>query len=66
MAQPPRPERESAKAGAGGSSPGSEASNHTPVGKFRALTKRLLSVPREEVAELEASRRKRPKAESKG
>lgn len=65
MAQPPRPERENAKAGAGRGSSGSEASGQDPMNKFRALTKRLLAVSREEVAEREALRGRKSKAERK-
>lgn len=65
MAQPPRPERENAKAGAGGSSTEPDTSGQDPMHKFRALTKRLLMVSREEVAEREALRGRRPRAEHK-
>ena len=64
MAQSP-PERENAKIGAGGSSPGSEASGQDPMNRFRMLTKRLLSVSREEIVEREALRGMGSKAEHK-
>ncbi len=65
MAQPPRPERESAKAGAGGSSVEPDTSGRDPMDKFRALTKRLLFVSRAEVAEREALHGRKPRAERK-
>lgn len=63
MAQPPQPERENDKAGEGGSSLGSEASGQDPMNRFRMLTKRLLAVSREEVAEREALRSRGSKAD---
>lgn len=59
MAQPSPLERRAAKAGESGRSPEPEASGQAPMDKFRTLARRLLSVHREEVAEMEAKHREK-------
>ncbi len=65
MAQPPRPERDDAKAGAGESSAEPGTSGQDAMDRFRALTKRLLSVSHEELVERETLRGRKPGAERK-
>jgi len=59
MAQLPQPERRTDKAGENTS--GMKTNDQqTPMDKFRILARRLLSVPRKELADLAAEDRKNP------
>lgn len=65
MARSPRPERENAKVGAGKGSAEPGTGGQDAMNKFRALTRRLLLVSHEEVAEREALRGRKPEVERK-
>ncbi len=65
MARSPLPERRTGRTGGNESVPEPEVAGRAPMDRFRALTKRLLSVSREEVTQAEAKRSQQEEAERK-